>query len=548
MKHVFIAVILAFSLTFAARGAEAPLPENVAAHVTVGLPATLIEEAFTYVDTATKDTQNHISTELLAVLLAAYLPVPLDVWDATSPLHLVFLDSEEMHTMVVVFGHGSFPELLEGLADTGWDVPEKPLDNEDENLFREVRMVGMSSGMPMFLADLGDGRAVLAEDIEAARYVLAADGAELERGATSDIAARIRLAGMADAEETARDMAEGIVEVAFAGTAGEWAEDLAEKYGELLGGELENAEEARVALDFDGELFSAAVSVLFADGSWMRKWAETMEAAPARPESRFLAALPEGAFSLAAVASPGELLPGAEAITATVLSDIAAMSDITPEQKTALDGFAGKIFAAAPGVTAAANYLNAGKPYQLAVTEFADADAALKAVESIRSVIGQSFADAGEPGMRFHAARLEGEDALVFAAGGIGDGEFAEILRRVGEAAGADAEPDAAPAGFGAGSFDAAVPAQFFSGLTNAAEGFLAFSLRMMELEGGSLPPALFSGLERPDPAAPVVSGVGAEDGRVAVRAAIPAAAVKAGILANARLARANSGELDETE
>lgn len=519
MKHVFIAVILAFSLTFAARGAEAPLPENVAAHVTFRAPARVVEEAFAYVDAATAGTERHIPVELLTVLLTAYLPAPLDAWDADSPLHLVFLDGEELHTMVVVFGHGSFPTLLEGLADADWDVPEKPLDNEDENLFREVRMVGMASGMPMFLADLGDGRAVLAEDIEAARYVITEDGAELGREAAADIAARIRLAGMEDI----RDMAEDGIEIAMLGAPGVWTEELAEKYGALLGDELEKAEEVSVTFDFDGETLSLASDMLFADGSWMRKWAETAQTAPERPESAFLAALPEGAFTLGVGAPPEKALPDAEKIAATVLADIAALA---PENAEALNGFAEKIFAAAPGATAFASYLNGGKPHQIAVLEFGDADAALAALESIRGAVEQSFAE--DAGIHFHAARLEGAEAVVVGAGEIGGEEFAAIVRGMAEKSGAGAKA------FDASVFDAALPAQFFAGRTDLAESYLAFLLRIAEAEGGELPAAAF-GVEPAAP--PVVFGVGAENGRVALRSIVSAAAVGEALRANERAA-----------
>ncbi len=592
MKHRFTrsaAALACVLLLTAARAAEppAPLPEDVAAHVTLRAPEQFVGTAVDFIDAATQGTGRHIPPQFLSMMIAAYLPVPFGVWSADSPLHLVFLDGENMHTMLVVFGHDGFPELLAGLEEADWDVPARPLDNEDEDLFREVRMVAMANGTPMFLADLGDGRAVLTEHIDIARRTLHADGLDLDGETETDIAARIRFAGMEEVSEdilraltkNTDDMLQTVAEAGLTEASGAWLAEMAATYGRRAGSELEKIEELLVELDIDGERLSLAAGARFADGAWTNDWAATMEAAATRPATALAAALPEGAFSLVLTAPSTETFPDARAMAATLLSDLARLA---PDHKAALDSFADTIFAAGPGDAASASYLNEGKQLQITATEFADAAAAMEAVNSFCDTFGKiitaSFANPAEsfslvserreadslewvewrfepangeqfdsfldrlynmnsnadlrivfhPGFRIHIAALKKPEALIMLSGETDADAFARTLRGIAEkAAAADASsPFDAPEA--AAAVAAVEPAQLSVGIADPEEVVLAVSLRLAEQAGVTLPRAAFSKSE--PAAAPAAFGMGAEDGRVTLRAAVPAAALRAGI------------------
>lgn len=591
--HCAAAVFFGIAL-IAGAGERTPLPEKVLAHVAVERPRQFLDNVFSYVEKVTEGTERPVSKESLDMLSVIFLPAPFDVWDAEKELNFVVVGDGDDWEPVFVFSHGSFEGLLEGLGGAGWEIlDDDDADAEEEegggNPFAAVRSVTMPSGGGDFiLADIGDGRAVLAESLDAAKLAARHEEWEPADASDADLFARVRVDD--SVSEVRGEIAEAIAEGAeeFAGNiadaglseeAGRWMLRMAEKYGDLAGMEIEQAREARFALSFDGARADLGVGALLADGAWTTKFARALELeAAGAPEEKVAGRLPEGHYTVNAVAALAGILPDAEVFGDAVLGDFA---ELVPEKRDALIDGNRASMAAGPGGTASAGYFNDGNPYSVSVTEFRDPQAALDAAlvffDAAAAAAEKMFGDpeAGirlsaekveEDGREWHEVRFEPRDgeafaefveevgrsmpgfalspdfriymartdgALVALSGAVGREVFTAVLEQIGAAPADAASPLDAPeledllGGLGA--------AQAGRGVLDLEQTYLLFGLRMAGLNPGmplpeELNPAQEAFMEAfnngLDGGAEVAFGFGAEDGCVMLRTAVPAEAV----------------------
>lgn len=610
------AIVLGCALSTCVSAADPgqSLPDGVEAHISIAAPRRFLDDAFQYVGAATKDTASHIPAEFLSMLASAYIPIPFSAWDPDSEFHAVFLPGAgPAYSLVAVFAHNSFESLLSGLEEAQWRVGEA----EENEFFDETRPVILPNGRAMVLADLGEGWAVLAESADEAAYVAANPDWELDHSAGADLVARVRVGrdatGISEQlSEMALSRADDIVEaVSAAGLtekAGAWMASLAEKYGRVFGEELEAAEEVRFDVGFADARLVLGVSALFGDGSWTRKWAETMESADDFPEGALLERLPGGFVTCGVGAPVTDVVPDIEAISETLFSEL---SELAPDRKAALLDYNKAVFAANPGESATAGYFHDGAPYQITIAAFDDVDAviaaALKIDEALADIVERSFADPEEsvrpswekqtdgerewycwtfepanadrfraflerinamdpngglnfeynPDFRIYLAKIANPSALVTLAGPVSRDEFAAILKSVASPSAGAVSPLDTPNGREA--IDSLGAAQLSLGLLNPDGMFLLYSLQ----ETAAARRAVLSGDQsekganaasrlvetRRDVIARIAAeagatdadaafGIGAEDGYVVFRVAVPAASVRAVILKHERFSR----------
>jgi hypothetical protein len=163
-----------------------------------------------------------------------------------------------------------------------------------------------------------------------------------------------------------------------------------------------------------------------------------------------------------------------------------------------------------------------------------------------------------DPAFRVYAAKLANPEAIVTVTGSVGQDEFAAHLKHIAEAGESDG---AAPSPFAAPAAKAAVDAlgttQLMRGLVNPEEAYLSFYFEWMGVFPAS---GTSADIARPivarlaaeaktNSAAPRVAfGVGAKNGRIALRAAAPAAAVSAGLKVRERFGKLEAEAVRERQ
>ncbi len=260
MKHRFIrcvaAAFLALALGAGAGLAEEgrTLPDGVAAHFSFANPTQFLQDALMYADAATKGTPNHVPGEMLAMLAMLYSPLPFDAFAAQRELHIILPGDYKDADIVVVLSIDSYETLLEGMAERDWRIGD-PVESAAP--LAGLRHVALPDGTEMILADLGDGRAVLALDEDAALRVVGNPDWTPEHDSDAAFAARTRIdVGVGErlgtiSEEIVKRIAgetEDIVrDVSDAGlteAAGRWLAEKTAEWMRALGDELEQAREA----------------------------------------------------------------------------------------------------------------------------------------------------------------------------------------------------------------------------------------------------------------------------------------------------------------
>ena len=610
-KHRFISVVAAIFLGIAVAVCAAdpgrPIPDGVQAHIAVSAPRQFIDNAIQYVGDATKKTGSYVPPELLNMLAAMYMPVPLDAWDADNALHIFFIRSDEgMLNMVAVFSRDSFDDLISGMEQRGWEFG----DPEEDETFDMVVPTSLPDGRRMVVVDLGEGWSALANNVGDTAHIAAfiADngGWELDEQPEGTILVRVRTAGSdvdfaANLTRAVASKADEIVKtIADAGLtekAGRWVVDMAEKYGRVIGEELEQAEEVQIAAGFDDGRFVLGFAGLFGKKSWMRAWAGMMESADDFPEGDLLKRLPEGFMTCGVGAPAVKVIPDIEKISETFFSEL---SELAPDRNDALIRYSKALFGGNPGESATASYFNNGKPYQVTIVNLPGVQSAIDLIpevgEAASAIMEQSFANPKEslrlpgekqtdgerewyclkpeaadedgfrafldrinsmdaqgelrlqfdPDFRIYLAKTANPAALVTLAGAVDKDEFAAILKYIDTPADQGSSPLDAP---GAKATVACLgAAQLSHALVNPDEVYLVYALQEADRIGRTLPSNM------PDEAKEAVArvvdsrkeivtrlagkakakdadaafGIGAEDGYITLRFAMPAATVTA--------------------
>lgn len=573
-----------------AAGPVEPLPEHVAGLVSFKAPIHFLEALDEYVANTTEGTANALPPGLLTMLAAVYLPVPMDSWNADEEAHVIVMQSTHPSDMPVVLliRVDDFTEFLESLEDKDWLLGDA---SEEEDNFVALYPAIMPGGKAMVLANLGDGRAAVADSAGRIHQALADGDWYPAYHGDADVCAvfPLNVGGETLVGNTAAYIERRKDEIAAAIARNGIKPDVArgitalmEKYAPKLVAELEQAESLHVELRLGGDNLLLDVGGLFAEGALLREIADNAAKAPALDQS-LARRFPGTAVSVALGAAMDSLIIDVRQRYIALVGDI--YGSIWPSFKNTMVAFADAYFHNGPGQTAMASFFNDERQSSLTILKAHDPEAMQKQfvdgmqelnnlwaatidnpdlearfVGELKNNGSQVFyayqprfgKDGGEkfqrfldgiakdhpelraalrlnPDFRIYVSRLD--DAVVFGVGDLREEEFTALLGNLNR--------DAAEPLFGlpaaAGLLGSLAPAQISLALMNADELFRLAAIAMAREADVNLP----EGMDNPFRLA--LDGVrlqnrgdlfgfslGGEDGALNLRMIMPAEAVNA--------------------
>lgn len=532
-----------------AAGPVEPLPEHVAGLVSFKSPIHFLEALDEYVAATTEGTANALPPSLLTMLAAVYLPVPMDSWNADEEAHLVIMPSGPPSStpVVLLIRVDDFAEFLQSLEDKDWLVGD---ESEEEDRFVALYPAVLPGGKAVVLANLGGGRAAVADTAARIHQALADGDWYPSYHGDADVSAVLatNITGGTLVDNTAAYIARRQDEIAAAiarnGIKPEVARGIAalmEKYAPKLVGELEMAESLHVEMRIDEDELVLDMGGLFVEGALLREIADNAAKAPALDQS-LARRFPATAASVALGASVDDLVTDVRQRYIDMVGDI--YGTVWPSFKNTMVAFADAYFHNGPGQTAVASFMNGERQSSVSIIKAHDPEAMQKqfvdGMQELNNLWAASIdtpdlearfvgetknngsqvyyafqprfgKDGGEkfqqflddiaednpelrsalkinPDFRIYISRLD--DALVFGAGDLREEEFTALLGNLNR--------DAAEPLFGlsaaANLLDDLAPAQVSVALMNADELFRMAAIAMAREADVKLP----DGMENP--------------------------------------------------
>lgn len=389
-------LVLTFSLHAAAP--SQPLPPQLAVHVSVKSPLSLLEAADEYVSAVTAGSVNALPPGILPMLAQIYLPVPLDSWNAEGSAHLLFLPSGKRDMdMVFVLHADDFEALTEALDMRGWDVGEV---DEDAG-YEEVVPIETPDGKELVMVNLDDGMVAIAEAAEHVHAALGDSGWRPEHHSEADVFVNYRCGAESGGQrERIQDRAsDGIRKVvktmadrlASEGVSRATADGLAaavEKYLPLMAGEIDNLENVICELRLDGDKILLDFGGKFASGGVLGEIAGNLaKAGPAK--NKFALNVPTNVISFSIVPSATTFLADAPERIGKLNGDLYGM--IFPGIGESVTKTTKDFFDSNPAGAVTVNYAQGSRQFSISMLDTAEPGAAMQSFIDTFEIMNEAW-------------------------------------------------------------------------------------------------------------------------------------------------------------
>lgn len=437
---VVAAAILVQGLALAATPVK-DLPPEIAGHVSVRSLRGFIRNIDRFVASASKDSENEIPSGFLSMMAMIYLPVPMEDWDSDGPLNLVILDAPTTSEMpyVAIFQAPDFDRLTETLVESGWAVGD-PLENEK---YRKVCPVTIPSGESKFLIDAGDGRIVLADNVDYLDVIQESDWFP-EHMSEADLRANVALKNKDNPltkicreliEKKKDQVVENIDSLGLQPSFARGAGEVLEKYGPLLAGQVDNIRYLLLELHFADGVANVDLGAKFEPGSLGDVVASGMEKS-GKLDLNLAGRIPPGALSTAVSYPATRVLPDAPAQVSGLLKDISGM--LVPGSGERLDPILKEFYASKPGQAVSGNFLKEGRNYSLSYMPTEDPGRTLDSFVKMIGAVNDSWAKIivdPDHGVKLTATEhtLDGQPLYHFTDEFANPEKFQELLDRVND-------------------------------------------------------------------------------------------------------------------
>ncbi len=400
VSSAILALLIAFAiaLPLAAADPAAKLPSSLIAEVSIKSPSKLLQAIDGYVAAATKKTRSQLPPGFLVMLSQLYLPLPMDTWNADAPAQILVLPATDTRDVafVGVFGIKDFAHFVDSLQEYEWVLGE----SQKVDGYEEVRPVLLPNGKALTLANLGNGRAAVAENMEQINAVL--DGGKWlpTHPSDADLAVRSDLKGdnrqfvqsiVKQLDEVGGKMETKMAVSGFSPEAYAGFGRLMREWVALAGKEIDKIHEAAFDLYVNPKQIAMNSGASFGPGSLMGEIASYTANHPATDTSlgeRF----PAGPLSVAVNCGANQIIPDAHRRISEFNAE--CVRKIFPELADEAAALNRRYFELNPGHVAVANYLKEGRQYNITLMQSNDPERAMPVLVESAGIIDKMLSEA----------------------------------------------------------------------------------------------------------------------------------------------------------
>ncbi len=395
---LILLITLALPIAAADSAAAVKPPADLVAEISIKSPMNLLQALDAYVAAATKKTTSQLPPGFLIMLSQLYLPLPLDTWNTEEPAQILILPatSGEDMAFVGVFGIKDFTVFVDSLQEYDWVLGGA----QDNAGFTAVRPALLPNGKALTFADLGQGRAAVAENLEQIKAALAGGKGLPTHPGDADITVR------SDLEGNNRQFVQSIVRQ-LDNVFGKMSKDLSlngfnletiagsvalmKDLAALAGREIGKIREAAFDLYVTPKQISFDSGASFGPGSLLGEVAAHAARKPALDISlgeRFGV----GPLSVAVNIAPDQIV--ADAYRRINEFNRECVRKVFPAYADEAAALGQRYFELKPGNSAIANYLKEGRQFNLTLIQLADPEAAMRLMVESAGILDKMLAEA----------------------------------------------------------------------------------------------------------------------------------------------------------